>query len=413
MLQRKLNFHGLLLRHMPSTLLRNKILFAFVARIFCFILLLLPISAAATATQQQNIQDRQKQDRQVQARHIFQACERHPHCIVNKLEILAGREQKTAVIAILRSILAEYRDTSEYCHTFAHHIGEFVYAYTKNLPESLFIVDPTFCGGAAYHGIVQHFLTDQAMIGKFSPDSVDIKNLCPFDRKNPVSIDRWECLHGVGHGLASIYLYDSNKAVRRCAEFESTWEQVTCSKGLFMEIFSRASKKLPSDIKEDDPFFPCNSIDQQFSAPCYHYLVSYRLGLTNNIDKTAAECQKINAASIEYCFRGLGRAVATISSNTDLLKSVCQNRVIPKPFQLACHLGAAMVLSDNRNSSEALKFCGLISEEHRNACFTEVGKWIKLVYPTEAQQQKECTKAADSESVQQCRNASLENIKIL
>ena len=135
-------------------------------------------------------------------------------------------------MATLGDLISSYEKSEVYCHMQAHHLGMFLYDYIGDLHVALSYVDQR-CAGALYHGVVQRFIMTN--FEKADVVDIDIKGICPKNSDNPYSLERWECLHGIGHGLTESHNSDVLSAVQHCGDLEPGWEQISCSKGVFME----------------------------------------------------------------------------------------------------------------------------------------------------------------------------------
>ncbi|MEM3085233.1 MAG: hypothetical protein QXP61_09130 [Nitrososphaerales archaeon] len=269
--------------------------------------------------------------------------------------------------------------------------------------------NPILCGGALYHGIVQNYMMSRVSFAETDPDGIDIRGICPGDTATP-TIGRWECIHGVGHGLTTIYNYDVVTAVQRCNDLDK-WERVSCSKGLFMENMINFEKYRVGAFKKKDIFFPCNAIDESFAPSCYHYHATHIYYEKRNIKEALKECENVPEEFMNYCYRGMGRLIAYAISTDFGLSSICKQ--IDDWYKADCYKGIVMVFADNRSTEEALNFCKFVPAEFKRDCYGEVGKWILMVYPTGQERAKECSKAENSEYAKLCMNADLKDLKIL
>ena len=89
--------------------------------------------------------------------------------------------------------------------------------------------------------------------------------------------------------------YDVFLAVSRCEEFEPEWEQLSCSKGVFMEnVGQLGGGPAGGDFSKDDLFFPCNKLEAKFALGCYNFHASYILFKNNyDVEKSFKHCDKI------------------------------------------------------------------------------------------------------------------------
>ena len=107
-----------------------------------------------TIIQQNQSSDQKNDDFKTQSfsDQIFSKCGGDdPHCIVTEIEDLSEKQEKETVILTMQEIFVKVRDSSEFCHSFAHHVGEFTFAYVGDFKEAMSYVDPRLCGGARSH----------------------------------------------------------------------------------------------------------------------------------------------------------------------------------------------------------------------------------------------------------------------
>jgi len=344
---------------------------------------------------------------------IIKECEKDSRCAAVELQKLVNNKIHN------NSILKTYYDLFDYykriqfsCHGSSHHLSEFFYGYLQNVTLALEYNDPLDCGGGNYHAIVYSHLESQVILNGKDSSNVDISTICPNDPENEPTISRWECIHGVGHGLSKINNFDIFPALERCEEFENDWERVSCSKGLFMENIGNYYKTGEGTISKNDLFFPCNQLEQKLSPPCYHYQARHLYNQNGkNFEPAFVECEKAPKGFEKYCYRGLGNKMGIkVHNNSDFAK-ICLN--VKPEFQEFCFLGIAMKYADNRSIKEALEFCEIIPEEFKGSCFGEVGKWIKMVYEKPYEKLQACLVSNNLKYFDACIGANFAGLPIL
>jgi len=344
---------------------------------------------------------------------IIKGCGEDSRCAVVELEKLVNNKaQKISIIKTYYDLVDFYKRTDFSCHPESHHLSEFLYGYLGNVTQTLEYNDPLWCGGGNYHAIVYSHIQSQVVLNGIDPSNVDISTICPNDPENEPTISRWECLHGIGHGLTKINNFDAFSAIERCEEFENDWERVSCSKGLFMENVNNYYDKGQGTISKNDLFFPCNQLDQKLSPPCYHYQARHVYNQNGyNFKSAFIECEKAPQGFEKYCYRGLGNKMGrNVQSNSDFSK-ICLNA---KPdSQEFCYLGIAMKYADNRSIKEALEFCETIPGKFKEACYGEVGKWIRMVYEKPYERLQACLVSNNMKYFDSCMDANFERLSIL
>jgi len=342
---------------------------------------------------------------------IIEKCGNNANCSSIQLGRLIPYADQNTILKTYYDLLDHYKQTNLFCHPHAHVLGEFLYDYLQNVTQAIELTDPVMCGGSTLHGIVENHINSQHIFSKTNPSRVNISNICPHDKETTPTIARWECVHGIGHGLAKIYGYDVFSSSERCNEFEQSWERTSCSKGLFMANVGNYYKKGIGTIDEENLFFPCNVINEKFAPPCYHYQSRHLLIQNNNDFKAALQSCDSVPKFAKYCIRGLGNAMAdTVHSNHDF-SDLCLT--IHTNFQSDCYKGIVMKFADNRSIKEALEFCNVIPDEFQPDCYGEVGKWIGMVYLTHHERLEACLVSNNLKNFETCIKTNFSDLPIL
>lgn len=347
------------------------------------------------------------------AEQIIADCGIRPHCAMEALQDISKREEQTVVLRTFDYIISKYDESSNYCHHEAHHLGMFLYAYTGNLTQALFHADQK-CGAAVYHGVMINYLLTQKVLSKIKMEEINIKEICPTNAKNSYALEKWQCLHGLGHGLMASYDYDVFAAVQRCGEFELRWEQLSCSKGVFMENVVRYYETKSGAFDKNDILFPCNAIGAKYAPACYHYHTSYiMIQKSFSVDEGFKECDKIIPEDfVKYCYYGMGRDMSvSVFDDMELSLTICQTGQLN--YQSYCFKGMAMTLVNNRGTNQAFEFCNILPEQFKVDCYDGMGKWARMLHSTDEERAEECSKAEGSKYFEVCMNANLEDLTLL
>ena len=340
---------------------------------------------------------------------IFNSCEYDMHCTVELLGDISREKEKPIVMTTFVELLSLYHEkqVNTKCHSISHHLGEWVYGYTKNLEESFQYADPLSCGGGIYHGIFQNYFTILNFEGVV-PDQVEIKNLCNEVKENFYSLDITHCLHGLGHGLLLFYDYDVFNAVKRCEDFKTNQEQNSCANGVFMQNVLENYETGGGRFNQDDILFPCNEIIARFAPSCYIWQGAYILKQRNfEVYSSFRECDKINQDFIKYCYYGIGAELETdAAGKMELALLYCQAG--NSNYHNFCFRGMAMKTSFVYLSN-GFGFCGLVPEQFKEECYDGLGYWIKLRHENVEEREKECD-IAENKYFEVCMNPKIEGI---
>jgi len=345
------------------------------------------------------------------AQNILDECKTDMHCAVDSLNKL-HKVNNEQVLVVFSELIEKY-DQSEYpCHETSHHLGMWLVGHTS-LEKSLEIAKQ-MCGGGIFHGIFQNYLALENFHNQ-TPEQIDI-DLCPKD-ENPYSIFRWQCLHGIGHGLTVLYDYDVVSAVQRCDEFATGFEQISCSKGVFMENVGQFFEYKQGNFDESDIYYPCNKTEIKYAPSCYHYQSSMIL-LKNEFDveKSFEDCKRIIPEEIsDYCIHGIGRQLSDqMRGSVARAQILCQADEQIKENTSMCLRGMVMTLI-NRNSdmSKGFEFCNIIDNDYKKDCYDALGKWSLMIRQEHNNRKNECGKSENDFYEDICMNASLDDINLL
>jgi len=345
---------------------------------------------------------------------IISNCYNDLDCALNSLREVENTRDEQTVLSTFTQLVSQFDENKIECHETAHHLGAFLYPYVGKDLTKAFEYAGQGCGGAIYHGIIQNYFAIQRY-NDVDPDTIKIVDVCPRFEDHPYEIERWQCLHGIGHGLIVAYDYDVFSAVKRCNVFESGWEQISCSKGIFMQNNVKYVESREGNFDEDNILYPCNEVDAKYAPRCYHYHPTYILIQNGgSIKKSFADCDRIGPDEfVKYCYHGMGRQMLPATEGKmSLINQFCQMGE-QQQFHTDCFRGMVMILVNNdRDPEEGFVFCKNIPDTAKEDCYDGLGKWITMLQPDDEQRSKECSRAESLEYFATCMNASLENMRL-
>lgn len=346
------------------------------------------------------------------ASQIVSNCYNDIDCALNSLRYIEDNLDADTVLSTFTQLVDLYDKNKIDCHKTAHDLGMFLYPYVGKDLSAAFEYAGQGCGGSIYHGIIMSYFAIQH---DTDPATINIADICHEFGENPYEIERWQCLHGVGHGLSVAYDYDVFSAVKRCNVFEPGWEQISCSKGVFMQNNVKYVESREGNFDEDNILYPCNEVDVKYAPRCYHYHSTYILIQNgNSIKKSFADCDRIEPEEfVKYCYHGMGRQLLSATEgNISLINQFCQVGE-QQQFHTDCFRGMVMILVNNdRNPEEGFVFCKYIPDTAKEDCYDGLGKWIIMLHPNDEQRSKECSRAESLDYYAICMNASLENMRL-
>jgi hypothetical protein len=320
---------------------------------------------------------------------------------------IAKTEGEDVVIGTFDEVLSKYSSSGNYCHEQAHHFALFLYTYTGNFSRAMSIASLK-CGGAVYHGLVESHLS-RAAFNKNDTQDIDVTQICPDDPRNPHSLARYECLHGLGHGLMAFHDYDVFAAAKNCEQLEPGLEQKSCFNGVFMENVERYDSG-NGIFDDDDIFYPCTVVSSIQAPACYGYHVAYLLKKNRHqFQETLKECDKIVPAEfIKDCYRGVGIQLLPITVKSPSLSiSMCQ--IGDPEYRIYCFRGVVVVVADQQGTEKGFQLCTLYPNEFKMDCYERMGMWVLLLSPDREVREKECSRAESPQYFEACIGATLEN----
>lgn len=281
--------------------------------------------------------------------------------------------------AVMDRIIKDSKGGSEIdCHQAAHQTGRISFMLFGN---NVFKKSNHGCHSGFIHGAMETFLKEKGTQNL----AQNIDRLCD---SLDTSFSRFECLHGVGHGLMAYENYDLKKSLDDCNLLDDSFSQSSCYGGVFMENIVASQGRgalIGHETKwiSSDPHFPCDEIDKASSVQvqCYLMQTSRMLDIYKyDVKKVADECRKAPDSMVTVCFQSLGRDIAgfTLRDPVKILKN-CD--LMPKDYYESCILGALNVIVDfwgDKIEDQPHQLCKQLSEDNKKEfCYKQIG--IRLV----------------------------------
>lgn len=317
-------------------------------------------------------------------------------------------------------------------HEFTHMVG--IAALKPETP-----LGPAFesCTGlyqsGCYHGVVQAYLMNHGV------DSTQVAGLCdqvPLARTNIWL--RFQCDHGVGHGLEMVYQLNLPRALAGCDLLPTPWDRESCYGGAFMEniVGAResgahihlviAAKKQPGADPamrpaEDehaehmqmvmpaatastyklrnpaDPLYPCSILEDRYRSQCYGMqagLMAESLG--SDFAKIAKACDGAPPNMRAQCYQGIGTYVSGFTVR-DHGKAIELCSLGSLKYQPWCFVGVAKNLVDvTSNPDDGIAFCHRVGLHlNKVLCFYGMGQEIALLKPLMTDREQACTRVVE------------------
>ena len=289
------------------------------------------------------------------------------------------------------------------CHQESHQIGRISY---NLFGYSVFSNIDYNCHSGFLHGAMEAFIAqagDQNLISK-------TEGLC----KNFSSdFGKFECLHGIGHGLTAYISYDIPEALRLCKKLSTDFARRSCFGGVFMENIMVAEGRgaLRGHITHwvsADSLFPCDGVDpdEHIQYECYQMQTSRMLQLFDyNFPKIAMECQRAPQNMVPVCFRSMGRDIAGQAlRDPDKMIPLCQ--LSPPGMFKECMIGGLNVIVDfwgEGISDQPAQFCNKLTlTDNKADCYKVLSERLVNIFGKNRGKIEEVCKFAGPDNEKMC-----------
>lgn len=270
------------------------------------------------------------------------------------------------------------------CHQEAHLIGRLAY---EQFGASVFGEGDASCHSGFYHGALEAFLAEKGTANL----AKNVEDVCDAF---PTLFGRFECLHGIGHGLMAYENYDLPQTLRTCDLLATDYDRSSCYGGIFMEniVAAQGFGAIPGhDTKwaNNDPHFPCNAIDQSQSVQfqCYQMQTSWMLSLfAHDFDRVIPECLSAPANMISVCFKSFGRdAAGHTLRNPQKIRAICEKVPQDKDadYYRQCVIGAINVIVDfwgGGLANKGTELCATLPEKGKESCYATLASRLRDIF---------------------------------
>lgn len=292
---------------------------------------------------------------------------------------------------IMEKLLKDAGGGSIYdCHQESHIIGRISY---EIYGAPVFGQGSASCHSGFYHGAMEEFLSENGTANL----AKKINEIC--DNFN-TSFGRFECLHGVGHGVMAYEDYDLIAANDLCGTLGDSFVKSSCLGGVFMEniVIGQGlgtSKGHTTKWLNNDPLFPCNKIDQDYDVQyqCYQMQTSWMLTLYKyDFTKVSSSCMKARSDMISVCFKSYGRdAAGHTLRNREKIRDLCART--PGEYFSQCIIGAVNVIIDfwgDKVEANASDLCRVLPESGKLPCYSAISSRLVELFASKEQRKAQC-----------------------
>lgn len=290
--------------------------------------------------------------------------------------IVAGRGVAEA-FAELKAGYGADPETQRLCHAITHAIGQAAATKYSDVAEA-FLHGDNFCGSGYYHGVLQGFAFTRGHAKLLS----DLDAVCAgVPGKERKSLDYYNCVHGLGHGIMAITEDDLFGALHDCDGLTGSMEQNACANGVFMEnliVDGAHGGHYSKYLRPSEPLYPCTAVDGRYKAACLDIQTSYALGaVRGDFARVFAMCAQVGMPFRTTCYQSLGRDAATVSLN-QVAGTVATCKLGRDHEQRSyCVLGAVLDFVYYYHSDvQAKAFCAALDPDLREGCRSAIARLV-------------------------------------
>lgn len=299
-----------------------------------------------------------------------------------------------------------YPEVYARCHEVTHYLSRFEYDKLKNISQVYAQCDST-CHGGCYHGTMEAYLKEKQLANESV--KAQFAKVCgkPEDYQNPLEFN--ECLHGLGHAAMFVTDMELIQSLALCDNISGQREKDRCYTGVFMENSSSSTSFDHQSIylKKDDPYYPCNSLEEKYQPMCWQYQSSYFAIITNqDWVKVASMCSQIPPQYQDRCVRTIGTNQVGFTPILKTMKADCD--LMPNVhFQSVCVEGVISSFAYRfvGDLNKMVEFCSIVDSQNKEACFKQMGVAFMDWTTDKKVAGSNCSKIPDPQGIDWCLRA--------
>jgi hypothetical protein len=331
-------------------------------------------------------------------------CEGDFRCLEQAFGNVAFRAGPEPAIRLFDERIRTDPNVESNCHRIAHTIGSAALARFDGNVGRAFTAGSAICSSGYYHGLLE-----RAFAGISSDEQLAraAGRICDEAEITRTTYFHYQCIHGLGHGLMITTAYDLPYSLSVCDRLATSWAQVSCTGGVFMENISSSYGIESRWLRDDDPVYPCNTVARAHKQYCYLMVTSRILELNSfNWRATAAECSRVERRWVDVCFQSYGRDASGFSrQNVTRVLSLCRTA---GRGQRECLYGAARDMANDYargGAQRAASLCSRASRRLRARCFYGVGT-ILGTFGSASDEQRSVCRSVPRKYLPSCRRGA-------
>jgi hypothetical protein len=366
------------------------------------------------------------------AKAIADACAREadkPKCYEQSLAKIARTGRVKVAMGALSQIARVNPDIRRTGHVYAHAIGIAAGKPRGDIAGTFPECSESFQSGC-YHGVIQAWFSGIDSLG-----AADANALCaPFRASEKDRWIRFQCVHGMGHGLTMLYKHDLPKGLAGCDLLTEWWDRHSCYSGAFMEnIVNVTMPHHPASsmtkgntshgghkdhdahaaehhgatafkpVDPSDQLYPCSIMAERYLSACYEMQTSVMLhNNKGDIAGAAKSCETAPAAMRTVCFASLGRDISSYSQQNHA-EAIRLCSLAAAKYQPWCYFGVVKNFIDlEARPEDGLSLCRSIPiSDGKAMCYQAVGEQILVLAPNSDERRAACA-SAENEYLDAC-----------
>jgi hypothetical protein len=327
-------------------------------------------------------------------------------CLEQAFGNLAYRTSGKAALARMARDGATETEISAGCHRIAHAVGAAVLAREDGNTAAALADGDSTCWSGFYHGLLERALAPARSTKELASL---IATLCDASGQDWPPFTRYQCLHGLGHGLMLRTGYALDPSLDMCTRLRDEWSRQSCDGGVFMESFSPSLSDEPPPFDADDPLAPCPRVAEGHKLYCYLQVADNLVrGTSYDWGQVADACDtETNLTWRAICFQGYGRQASGNNYGRPAnVAELCS--VAGSTGESDCVYGAARDIASNAAGGvPAARFCRLLASALVPRCFEGVGTILATLDPEPAVIRSACARLTTSHVAACLRGAGL------
>jgi len=309
-----------------------------------------------------------------------------------------------AALKLFAQQMAANKAIESGCHRIAHKIGSASLVRDHGDIPKAFAQGSSICWSGYYHGILE-----RAFYG-ISTETGLIKAARRVCASPGLQRDRWllyQCVHGLGHGLMISTGYDLPFALHVCDKLQTSWDQTSCTGGVYMENVNAANGtsiglKTPW-VRSNDLVYPCDAaVTKGHRLYCY-LMVTSRVLAANGYDwrSTAKICAHVATSWIATCFQSYGRdADGTSRQDPVRDRALCK---LAGTWEHECIYGAVRDMTSNyAGGRQASVLCRQVQAGLKSYCYRGIGTILGTLKPDTPSRHAACAAVTPTPFLQAC-----------